>query len=140
MKIESTNLPMESERSQLAERQSQGRGKEEALSVSVATVSFARHSQKSEAQQEEAQPKEMKMAALADIIQELNDAIPLEARQLKFTLDDASNRTVVSVIDKESGEVIRQLPSEEALELARRLREQQTGAEKAVGVLVNSMV
>ncbi|RUO43100.1 hypothetical protein CWE15_06385 [Aliidiomarina taiwanensis] len=131
---------MGAERNQQAERQAQDVAKEDAVSISVATVSLPRQDTKSVTQPEKAQPKEQPLSALADIIQELNEAIPLEARQLKFTVDEAANRTVVSVIDQDSGEVIRQLPSEEALELAKRLREQQEGAEKAIGVLVNSMV
>ena len=140
MKIESTNLPMGSERNQQAERQAHEVAKEDATSIPVATVSLKRQDAKSDMQQKEPQRQEQPLSALADIIKELNDAIPLEARQLKFTLDEAANRTVVSVIDKESGEVIRQLPSEAALELAKRLREQQEGAEKTMGVLVNSRV
>ncbi len=44
-------------------------------------------------------------------------------RDLNFTLDDSSGRVVVKVTDGASGEVIRQLPSEEALRLAESLEE-----------------
>lgn len=44
-------------------------------------------------------------------------------RDLNFSLDDSSGRVVVKVTDSVSGEVIRQLPSEEALRLAERLDE-----------------
>lgn len=140
MKVESTNLSMGAERNQQVERQAQDVAKEDAVSISVATVSLTRQDHQSNTQAKEPKQKEQSLTALADIIEELNDAIPLEARQLEFTVDEAANRTVVSVIDKESGEVIRQLPSEEALELAKRLREQQESAENAIGVLVNSKV
>jgi flagellar protein FlaG len=44
-------------------------------------------------------------------------------RDLNFSLDDSSGRVVVKVTDGVSGEVIRQLPSEEALRLAESLEE-----------------
>lgn len=44
-------------------------------------------------------------------------------RDLNFSLDDSSGRVVVKVTDSSSGEVIRQLPSEEALRLAESLEE-----------------
>jgi flagellar protein FlaG len=42
-------------------------------------------------------------------------------RSLEFRVDTQTNTTVVMVRDKNSGEVIRQMPSEEALWLARHL-------------------
>lgn len=44
-------------------------------------------------------------------------------RDLNFSVDDSSGRVVVKVTDGASGEVIRQLPSEEALRLAESLEE-----------------
>lgn len=42
-------------------------------------------------------------------------------RSLQFRIDTASGRTVVSVRDSATGEVIRQIPNEEALRLAQAL-------------------
>lgn len=44
-------------------------------------------------------------------------------RDLNFSVDDSTGDVVVKVIDVESGKVIRQLPSEEALRLSERLEE-----------------
>ncbi|MBN7116559.1 flagellar protein FlaG [Pseudomonas oleovorans] len=44
-------------------------------------------------------------------------------RNLNFSLDDSTGRVVVKVTDGVSGEVIRQIPSEEALRLAESLDE-----------------
>lgn len=44
-------------------------------------------------------------------------------RDLNFSVDDSSGRVVVKVTDRASGDVIRQLPSEEALRLAESLEE-----------------
>jgi flagellar protein FlaG len=43
-------------------------------------------------------------------------------RNLEFSIDDSTGAVVVKVIAKASGELIRQLPSEEALKLAQSLK------------------
>ena len=42
-------------------------------------------------------------------------------RALEFRIDDDSGRTVITVRDSETGEVIRQIPGEESLRLAQTL-------------------
>jgi len=44
-------------------------------------------------------------------------------RNVNFTLEDGSGRIVVKVTDASSGDIIRQIPSEEALQLAESLEE-----------------
>ena len=46
-------------------------------------------------------------------------------RELEFTVDKESNRTIITVRNKETGEVIRQIPSEEVIALARAYAEGQ---------------
>ncbi len=43
-------------------------------------------------------------------------------RSLHFTVDEESGETIVRVVDSETDEVIRQIPSEELLTIAERLR------------------
>ena len=50
-------------------------------------------------------------------------------RSLQFSIDESSGRTVIKVVDKETLEVIRQIPEQEVLALAARM-------EKGAGVLV----
>jgi len=45
------------------------------------------------------------------------------SRELNFSVDEDLNRSVVTVLDEETGEVIRQIPSEEMLQLARNISE-----------------
>lgn len=58
-----------------------------------------------------------------DVVKEMNQAVQNVRRELEFSVDDDSGRTVVKVMNSETGEVIRQLPTEEALAVARRLEE-----------------
>lgn len=44
-----------------------------------------------------------------------------EPPQLAFSIDDATEKLVVRITDASTGELIRQLPSEEALAIARSL-------------------
>lgn len=44
-------------------------------------------------------------------------------RNLDFTIDEDSGQTVIKIIDTESDEVIRQIPNEDALEMAKRMQE-----------------
>ncbi len=55
-------------------------------------------------------------------IQALKQLIETKAPNgLAFSVDDSSGRTVVRITDQETGETIRQIPSEEMLEIARSL-------------------
>lgn len=55
--------------------------------------------------------------AAEDIERFLRDA----GHELSFAVDDDTGRTVISVRDPATGELIRQVPSEEALRIARNL-------------------
>jgi len=73
-------------------------------------------------------------------VDELSDFAKSSNRQLNFSVDESSERPVVKVTDSESGEVIRQIPSEEVLKLSERLRELQSDLGNTVGILFNKQV
>ncbi|MCI0733311.1 MAG: flagellar protein FlaG [Methylococcaceae bacterium] len=60
---------------------------------------------------------------LKDTVLQINEAIQAVRRELHFSVDEASGRVVVKVVNAENGETIRQIPSEELLELARHFKE-----------------
>jgi len=76
---------------------------------------------------------EVKQKAEAEVLREeltsavakLNDYIQTVQRDLQFTLDEGSGQSVITVIDRNSAEVIRQLPAELTLDLARKLNNQE---------------
>lgn len=51
----------------------------------------------------------------------INKTIQSFARNLNFSVDEDTGKTVVKVVDMETGDVIRQVPSEEALAIAKAL-------------------
>lgn len=74
-------------------------------------------------------PPETKKAEISseDIQQavaDLNQHIQNIERDLFFSVDDSSGRTVVKVVNSETEEVIRQIPSEEVLRISRSIHEQ----------------
>jgi flagellar protein FlaG len=56
-------------------------------------------------------------------VAQINDYVQSVQRDLQFSFDDELGATVVRVIDRRSGELIRQIPNDVALDLARNLKE-----------------
>jgi flagellar protein FlaG len=59
---------------------------------------------------------------LSGVVESLNDYMQSVRRDLRFSVDDFSGRTVITVLDSESQEVIRQIPPESVQALAEYLR------------------
>jgi len=57
------------------------------------------------------------------VAKQLEDYVRSSGRDLSFRVDEAAGATVVTVRNASTGEIIRQMPSEEALRLLRRLNE-----------------
>ncbi|MDO6641099.1 flagellar protein FlaG [Pseudomonadota bacterium] len=60
---------------------------------------------------------------VSELVDELNNTVSLMRKGLAFKIDDNSGQSVVSVLDIASGDIIRQIPNEEALELSQKLAE-----------------
>ncbi|MDH1261753.1 flagellar protein FlaG [Pseudomonas sp. GD03944] len=73
----------------------------------------------SETEQGAATTRDQVEAAVATI----QDFVQSVRRDINFSLEEGSGRVVVKVTDSGSGDVIRQIPSEEALQLAENLSE-----------------
>ena len=61
--------------------------------------------------------------ALEEAVDTANDFVQTVQRDLHFSIDDETERTVVKVVESSSGEIIRQIPNETFLELARKMKE-----------------
>jgi len=59
---------------------------------------------------------------LDQMVSGLNDLVQELHRELQFTLDKESGEVVIKVIDRQTEEVVRQLPPEEVLRLRERLQ------------------
>lgn len=75
-----------------------------------------------------AEPSRTELRAAID---KINQALPGSSRGLEFSIDDSSKQTVVKIVDQDTREVVRQIPSKEALEIAKAL-------DKALGRLIKT--
>ncbi len=65
--------------------------------------------------------KDSSKLSLDSAVKQLNSYVQSVNRNLEFKIDKDSGRIVVKVIDAETDELIRQIPNEEALNIAKQL-------------------
>jgi flagellar protein FlaG len=75
------------------------------------------------AQEQRASPEQM-----TEAVQQMNRAMRMANSALEFRVDQDTDRVVVTISDRDTGEVVMQIPSEEALALSRHLNEAAKGA------------
>lgn len=61
--------------------------------------------------------------AVSNAVKNLNDAVQNIRRELEFSVDEDSGRTIIKVVDSVTGDVIRQLPPEELLAAAKSIKD-----------------
>lgn len=62
---------------------------------------------------------------LQEVVADMNDYIQSVQRDLHFAVDEELDQTVIKVVDRDTGELIRQIPEEVFLDLARKMKAQQ---------------
>jgi flagellar protein FlaG len=62
-----------------------------------------------------------KPGELQSVVEKIQEFVSKAASDIKFSIDEDSGRTVVKVIDRTTQEVIRQIPSQEMLDLAQAM-------------------
>lgn len=58
---------------------------------------------------------------VANAVDKINQVVQLASQGVEFSLNNDFNKLIVKVVDQQTNEVIRQIPSEEVLEIARSL-------------------
>lgn len=61
--------------------------------------------------------------AVKKAVEEGNSFLQVIRRNLEFKVDEATDKLVVKIVDSESGELVRQIPSEEMLAFIERMQE-----------------
>jgi len=69
-------------------------------------------------------PPSPPLAEIKKVIKHIQSLLANSGRKLSFRIDSGSGRTVITVINPATNEVIRQIPSEEVLRLAAVMRSQ----------------
>ena len=62
---------------------------------------------------------------LASAITKLNDFVQNEQRDLEFAVNEEAGIAVVKVVSRQTGELIREIPGDEVVDLARKLNDQE---------------
>ncbi|WP_319781837.1 flagellar protein FlaG [Oceanisphaera sp. IT1-181] len=75
----------------------------------------------------EQEAHELTTEQLTDMAEQMDSFVGSFTHELKFRVDEDSGRNVVTVIDSKSGDTIRQIPTEELLEVIARLAEASGG-------------
>ncbi|EJI84105.1 flagellar protein FlaG protein [Alishewanella aestuarii B11] len=79
-------------------------------------------------------------AELQQAVDVVNQAVALEQRSLSFSIDDVSGRSVIKVVDFETEELIKQIPSEELLKVAQDIKRLQEEMGQSIGLLIDKTV
>lgn len=77
--------------------------------------------------------KEIKKTELEKALELVNDALKVADKKFDFELHEGTNRTMVKVIDRETEEIIREIPPKEILDLVEKMTE-------LVGILMDKRV
>lgn len=78
-------------------------------------------------------PQEPNPTDLKQALKEVQTAINSVANDLRFSIDEDTGRTLIKIVDRQTDEVIKQIPSEELLRIAKAL-------DKFQGLLVKQEV
>ncbi len=100
-----------------ASSQTSHRGKLPSTGQNVPVTSENQEAERPEARKSSA---EVSREMLQETVKNLNGYAQNLKRNLQFSVDKDLNRTVIRVVDTDTKQVIRQIPSEEMLAIARR--------------------
>ena len=64
---------------------------------------------------------QQKALSVEDAVKHLSDFVSQANSEISFSIDQASGESVVKIMDTQTNEVIRQMPSEEAIQIAHAL-------------------
>lgn len=81
------------------------------------------------------QTNEVSREELVEAVSNISDFVQNVSRNLQFQVDDVTGGTVVTVTDRETEQVIRQIPSEEVVAISHYIAENQPDPVK--GLLMN---
>lgn len=78
--------------------------------------------------------------ALTDAIEVISEFLNLSSRSVNFQQHDESEKTIIKVYDNDTQELIRQFPSDEVLEIAKRINELKEDIGRKTGILLDEKV
>jgi flagellar protein FlaG len=91
--------------------------------VDIANAQQAAQAKKADVEQSQKQNQKDPATELDEAVTKLNDYIQSVQRNLQFNVDEESGRMVVRVVDRNTNEVVRQIPDDVALKMAQNLQQ-----------------
>lgn len=64
---------------------------------------------------------------LQNVVDQINKTLKQNNKNLEFTIDTETQKPMVKLIDTETGDIIRQFPSEEAIAISKAIEQMQQG-------------
>lgn len=71
----------------------------------------------------------LKPEVVKEAVRGVNEALRMLSRSIEFSVDEETGRQLVKVVDQDTKQVLRQIPSEEMLDIAK-------GLDRLVGLLI----
>lgn len=87
----------------------------------AAPVTRTAEREKAAAPRPPAEADDIKPEQVKEAVQQIEQFTQALTQNLKFTIDEDTGKTVIKIVDAQTQEVIRQMPSEEAIKIASAL-------------------
>lgn len=94
---------------------------------------------KQEGQEKQTEPNEGKKS-VAEVVEEMNQSDAIRSTSLQFVIEERGEPPVVQVVDRDSGEMIRQIPSELVVKLSKALDEMADKNSERTGILLDQQI
>ena len=92
-------------------------------STSIAPAEVDKLESQLKTQKESESGQKVSREEVEGAVTKLNDFVQTVQRNLQFNLDDTSGKTIITVVDKQTSEVVRQIPDDVAIKLAQDLQQ-----------------
>lgn len=83
---------------------------------------------------------EQSTQAVEQALDVINRAMVIEQRSLSFSVDEVSGRSIIKVVDQQTDQLIRQIPTEEVLRVAQDIKKLQEKMGQSLGLLIDRKV
>lgn len=113
---------------------------ENSTTKKVADVTAEEQAKKLEEKAIEEKSEQTEEAELDEAIEVVSDFLNITSRSVNFQLHDESEKTVIKVYDNDTKELIKQFPSEEVLEIAKRIVSLREDVGRKTGILLDEKV
>jgi flagellar protein FlaG len=113
--------------------QQESRGKAEPRRVEQSDAAAKAAMEERKLREREQQSKRLSSDELASVVKDLQERLDAMGTKLNFSMDEKTESIVIQIKHQKSGELVRQIPTEEMLDLKAKL-------EKLIGVLFDRKV